>query len=216
MESLHPFEEAGLGKSPFLFAGLTKNVYSADPGHTQPGGSCCYCGQGIMWECHIKSSDGMFFTVGIDCVRKLERVDNQLVSDANRARLKRARQDREQARQDAHKARVREYEAKLQQQRERNGGRTDYEIETQAREAEFKAERDNLGEANKWLIDVLTKQRSTPFIESMIESLHHQPASLFSRRCRDILEDIYAKHHGRQNSKAYRQAVETFNQQIGD
>lgn len=68
---VHPFERAKLGKAPFHCTGVTVNWYvTAGGAHRQPGGSCDYCGTGILYEYHIKSSDGREFVVGSDCVAK--------------------------------------------------------------------------------------------------------------------------------------------------
>jgi hypothetical protein len=67
----HAFEKAGLGLYPFHCVGYAKNVYTAHPGAPeQPGGTCDYCGTGIMYEFHIISKDGKRFKVGSDCVCK--------------------------------------------------------------------------------------------------------------------------------------------------
>ncbi len=73
--TLHPFEKAGLGKAPFHCTAVTVNVYDSGAGslfgsHKQPGGSCDYCGTGIMYEYWIKGADGSQFKVGSDCVAK--------------------------------------------------------------------------------------------------------------------------------------------------
>ena len=83
LEVIHPFERAGLGKAPFRFDAMRENVYIACQGsQPQPGGTCDYCSNGIMYEYWIKSSDGRSFKVGCDCVRKLERADNRLIREA--------------------------------------------------------------------------------------------------------------------------------------
>jgi hypothetical protein len=70
--TMHPFEKAGLGKAPFRFAGMTKHSYQACPGApVQPGGSCDYCGTGIMYEYWVSGVDGSNFKVGCDCIIKL-------------------------------------------------------------------------------------------------------------------------------------------------
>lgn len=69
--TLHPFEKAGLGKAPFRCVGVTTNWYvTAGGAHRQPGGSCDYCGTGILYEYHIVGADGSKFVVGSDCVAK--------------------------------------------------------------------------------------------------------------------------------------------------
>src|SRR5688572_901771 len=70
MNTIHPFEKAGLGLAPFRFTGMSKNVISHGDGITQPGGTCDFCGEGIMWECYIRAADGKIFKVGNVCVAK--------------------------------------------------------------------------------------------------------------------------------------------------
>jgi hypothetical protein len=69
---LHKFEERGLGKAPFAYAGMSENWYVAHQGaQKQPGGSCDYCGMGIAYEFHVRSADGRQFKVGCDCIAKV-------------------------------------------------------------------------------------------------------------------------------------------------
>jgi hypothetical protein len=73
--TVHPFEKAGLGKAPFKCVAVTVNVYDSGAGslfgsYKQPGGSCDYCGTGIMYEYWITGADGSKFKVGSDCVAK--------------------------------------------------------------------------------------------------------------------------------------------------
>lgn len=73
-QTVHAFELAGLGKAPFRFLGLSREVYQAIPGDPecpiQPGASCDFCGQAIYNVCRILSADGRTFKVGCDCVAK--------------------------------------------------------------------------------------------------------------------------------------------------
>ena len=86
--AIHPFEKAGLGTAPFKYRGISEKVCSGQPNEQgisigyagQPAGMCDYCGTGIRYCCHIESADGKKFVVGTDCVMKLERADNELVS----------------------------------------------------------------------------------------------------------------------------------------
>jgi hypothetical protein len=77
---LHPFEKAGLGKSPFRVVAFTVKrgpittvsngvtVSVGSPG--QPMGSCHFCGTGIANVYVIESSDGVRSDVGCECVNK--------------------------------------------------------------------------------------------------------------------------------------------------
>ncbi len=68
---VHPFERAGLGKAPFRCVAVTTNWWVSGCGTVRkPGGSCDYCGTGILYEYHIVGADGSTFKVGSDCVAK--------------------------------------------------------------------------------------------------------------------------------------------------
>lgn len=82
---VHPFERVGLGKAPFRVAGYEKRVFYACPGAPmQCGGSCDYCGTGIVHTFIIVSADGKRFVVGSDCVAKTG--DRAMVREAGAAR----------------------------------------------------------------------------------------------------------------------------------
>jgi len=83
-ELIHPFEAAELGKAPFRFDGLTENVYSVTPGHSQPGGVCKFCGHSIRYEFWVVSTDGKRFDVGSECIRKVAAKGSPLRNAAER------------------------------------------------------------------------------------------------------------------------------------
>lgn len=64
----HRWEIAGLGVAPFVCTGMTEQRHDMGHGQSKPGGTCDYCGQGILYVFHIRSSDSRRFKVGIDCV----------------------------------------------------------------------------------------------------------------------------------------------------
>lgn len=69
---MHAFERAGLGKAPFRYVGMGVKTYQACQGAPiQPGGTCDYCGTGIMYCYGIKSADGKHSVVGCDCIAKV-------------------------------------------------------------------------------------------------------------------------------------------------
>ncbi len=69
--TIHRFEMAGLGKSPFHFTGtVTEKVFCVPGGSPKAGSSCDYCGTGIRYEFWVRSSDGNEFKVGCDCIHK--------------------------------------------------------------------------------------------------------------------------------------------------
>jgi hypothetical protein len=217
--TIHPFEEAGLGLAPFRFESLTESVRNVG-GCIQPTGHCHYCYTGIRYCCNIRSADGKRFVVGTDCVRKLNRFDNRMVSDVKRAEAKLARQKREEARKAKWEARQAEITAQLAAQRERNGDLTDAEVQQEAaakiaRESRDKVEAE-MNEQNGWILDVLMNVGyASDFVSGMIDKLRTTPLKNLSPRCIDIIAGIYAKRAGRRNSKAYDAALEEFETKAG-
>jgi len=63
----HAFEVAGLGKAPFKFIGVNENRLKSG----QPGGTCGYCWNGILYEYRIVSYDGKVSSVGCNCIEKV-------------------------------------------------------------------------------------------------------------------------------------------------
>lgn len=93
---VHPWEKVGLGRAPFRWLGVSHEVgpkvISHEGGVTfsvgapgQPMGSCAYCGQGIAEVHRIRSADGKEFTVGCDCVRRVNEPGSRVLTDAERA-----------------------------------------------------------------------------------------------------------------------------------
>jgi hypothetical protein len=187
--TIHAFEERGLGKAPFTF------VREIDSGSIKAGHTCDFCGTGIRYLEQIKSADGKVFHVGCECVCKTG--DKGLVDTVKRA----IRKARAQARYEKQRA---ESERLMAEQRERNGGKTDWEVKEAAR---VKAEQEAIAKCtaeNQWLIDVLTANSSVSgWKSSMIYDLKRHPVSWFSDRNQSIFADMYARQFGRANSKAY-------------
>lgn len=79
-ETIHAFEQAGLGKAPFRYIGMEHQDISygmAVVGHaggipitTKPGGTCAFCGTYIVNMFGVESADGNRFHVGCECIRK--------------------------------------------------------------------------------------------------------------------------------------------------
>lgn len=69
---IHKFEKAGLGKAPFRIVGFEQKTYQACLGAPmQVGGSCDYCGTGIVDMFWLRGIDnGEPFKVGSSCVYK--------------------------------------------------------------------------------------------------------------------------------------------------
>jgi hypothetical protein len=86
----HPFEKAGLGYAPFRCVGCRENWFEMPGFGRKPGGSCNYCGTGILYEYVIKDKNDKTFVVGCDCVEKT----GQQVEDFRKVRLQHARDRR--------------------------------------------------------------------------------------------------------------------------
>lgn len=203
--TIHPFEEAGLGLAPFRFTGMSENVINHGNGHMQAGGTCDYCYNGIRYEYWIASADGKRFKVGCDCVLKLERADNRLVTAVQRAKAQHAKAKREAARQAKWEAGRPAREAAARERAAR-------EAERLAAEQAANAERI---ERQGWLIDVLNRQPGD-FCASLAADLERREIASLSDRCVVILRDIYAKAiGGRRGSKAYAAAEAEFDAKAG-
>jgi hypothetical protein len=202
METIHAFENAGLGKYPFVLVGVSEKIHVAYPGATpQPAGTCDYCGTGIKICCHIQSADGKEFIVGSDCVAKTG--DEGLKKVITRT-INAQRSEKKLAAQRAARELV------LDGERERNGGKTDAEL-TQEENDRIKAE---VTTANKWLIDVLDQvPYASDFVAGIKSDLNYELAPSLSENVKRILSDIYAKtvtFGARRNSAEYNAATKDF------
>jgi hypothetical protein len=105
----HPFERAGLGTAPFRCVSVRTNWFTVPgcPEASKPGGSCQYCGTGILYEFVIKSADGREFVVGSDCVRRT----GAQVEGFREQRLQLARTQRATKRQERYTERRARWEA---------------------------------------------------------------------------------------------------------
>lgn len=120
-KQIHPFEKAGLGKAPFRCVGCRENWFVMPGFGQKPGGTCDYCGTGILYEYVIKSSDGAEFVVGSDCVMKCDREYGVApVAGFREERLKLARQKREVKEAGRRAAREAAYQAAKAQRIEDN------------------------------------------------------------------------------------------------
>ena len=109
METTHAFTESGMGKAPFTFIGV-------DEGST----GCAHCGTGIRIQCIVRSADGITSKVGTTCVAKTG--DKGLINKV-KSEINRRKREARFAKEEAHR------QAMLEEQRQRNGGLTDFELE---------------------------------------------------------------------------------------
>lgn len=207
-EKIHVFELADLGKAPFKCIGLysipSPTLAEANPDAYNNAlrdmpqgfrcGTCSYCGQPIMNNYLIKSSDGKTFSVGCECVMKT--YDNGMINKVKAIKSKLAREAREKKRMEQRKAEEAE-------QRKRNGGLTDWEIQVKKNE-EKRMEAIRIKETRiRLLSDLVERMRDGKggFRDSVAAGM--RDGDIPFGRGRDIACDILAKQCGRQNSKEY-------------
>jgi len=193
-EFTHKFTESGLGKAPFKFLGIMENAFDCGDGTTKAGGCCDHCGTGIRYEFHIMSADGVKSKVGSDCIKKSD--DSGLINIAKNEENKRRRAKNQEKREA-------ERVARLDAQRAKNGGLTDYEVQEKQHADRLEAER----VAKLPIIELLApladdmRDGQDGFRDSIAKTLEN--GDLPYGRGRSISLDILAKMVGRKNSKAY-------------
>lgn len=213
---IHVYETAKLGKAPFKHMGVYSIPSSSLAEHNVDAynyalkmmpkgyhcGICAFCGMPLTHNHLIKSSDGNTFSVGSECVTKSG--DSGLMTAAEYARKEVARKKRNQEKAKREKEREIRYQAKLQEQRERNGGLTDYEIEKKNQQDRKEKYRLMILPA----IDILKPYAERMadgkgrFRDSIAETL--KEGKLPYGNGFHITCDILAKQAGRSNSKAYK------------
>lgn len=212
----HPWMTAGLGNAPFVFIRMQENLYypcrdisggvntSVAP---VPGGTCAYCGQGIRYECVIKSADGKEFTVGQDCVQKVGQSKLTTAVEAARKKIERERKDaaREATRQ-----------AALQAQRDANGGLTDYELREKQRMERIDAEYKAMAPVREMLAPLAKNLKNGEFgfrdsIARQLEIGQLPRGNAFHLTC-----EILAKRAGRKGSEKYNAEFDRIEKVLND
>jgi hypothetical protein len=195
----HKFTDAGLGQAPFKFIGIQENAIKHANGHSQAGGCCDFCSTGIRWEHIILSADGKRSVVGSDCIRKVG--DAKLMKASDIAKKAALREKKEQARRD-------KWEAIQNEQRDRNGGLTDWEVENKRRqeiaEAEAAANREKAAKF-AGIADRLRDWKGG-FRDSVALGLDE--GRLPMGRGMDLMLEILAKQAGRKGSAKFEAELE--------
>ena len=161
-------------------------------------GTCDHCGMGILHHYILRDADRNYFSVGSECVNKLDDVENmdaveyQKRKHQKSLRMARAEVKREQKRLD--------HQAKLDQQREANGGLTDYELGEKRREDELMQKRRDNEEKFAYFIDYLGL--GNDFAGELAKGMRDNGQLPYGRG-RSIMLEMIAKTEGRKNSKAY-------------
>lgn len=206
---IHKWEAQGLGQAPFTCVGLyslparslaeyNPQAYQAELAQMPKGfdiGTCAVCGMALTNNFLIRTGCGRQFSVGCDCVKKAG--DAGLV-DAVQARKRAA--DREKRFQEREAERL----ARLQAQRERNGGLTDWEL--QEEQQKIREEAENALKLQKGqaiqrcvqpIVDAL-EAKPTPFTSDMVALL--VDGELPEGRALDICRSIYAEEYARKTT----------------
>lgn len=207
-ELIHKWELAGVGKAPFKVMGVYElpsislaehnpSAYNNQLAMMPKGyrcGSCMVCGTGLKVNYLMNDSLGNKFSVGCDCVGKSG--NSSLITKVKALKLQRAKEIRAEKRDIARLER-------LQQQRDINGGLTDYEVSEKKRARrleEERIERESRIEILEPIADLM-RDGKLGFRDSIADDLD-QGVIPYGRGL-DITIDVLAKIAGRRNSKAY-------------
>lgn len=214
-QDIHLFEHAGLGQAPFKLVGMY-SIPSPSLGEHNPAayqaalqamprdvsvGSCDYCGTPLTHNFIIRSHDGKKSVVGCDCVDK---VGDAGLRNAIKLQKSEARREARLAERQA------KFEAEQDEQRQRNGGKTDAELRHEAfaaREAALKAGLQDIADMLRPISDQLARANGG-FARDMTRILNSGEVNQLSRNMRNIALDIAAKQQSgsRKNSKAFNAA----------
>lgn len=208
-KTIHVFEDAGMGKAPFKLIGLY-SIPSSSLGATNPDaynnmlkampkgigiGSCAYCGTPLVHNFIIESACGKKSPVGCDCVAKTD--DKGLVKAIKLEKSRVNREKRQQEQKD-------KYDAMLNQQREKNGGLTDYEINNQ-KAMERKLARELALESVITFLEpflIALKHDGSSFSNDLYRQLSTGDMNVYPRAA-SIVKQITAKQAGRLGSKKF-------------
>lgn len=213
MTKAHPFELAGMGTGPYTYidtwsfpsphlaeqnpSAYTLAMQDAPRDLVGGCGTCSNCGRAITVVCIVQDGQGRKYGVGSDCISKTE--DKALCEPAAVAK---ARHERNVRRAAAEAKRIKRHEQWLKD----NAPRLEAErLAREAQEAAQKAKAVKVVEDFAPILAVLD-YRSQPgnFCSNMAAEL--RSGNVPGWHAADVTCDIFAKTHGRRNSKAYDEA----------
>lgn len=207
-DSIHIWEDAGIGVAPFFFRGYfttpSRSLQSANPSaydaamaslpQGYPKGSCSICGTAITNHFMVMDANGKKLVAGSSCINKSG--DKGLTT---KAKLAKRRHDQLLQFEEAETRR----QAALEQERLVNDGLTNYELEEKqradAQEARLAALEPIIKELEPYA-DRVADGRGA-FRDSVAESL--VKGELPKGRGLTIMIEILAREQGRRGSKAY-------------
>ena len=201
MAILHIFEQAGLGTAPFRYVDYFE----------KKGGFCDYCSHPITRHYGVQGTDGRTFYVGSECIFK--HGDEGLI-DTVKAKIREVDRERRRAKAEA-KAAIKRAE-KMAQEAEWRARLDKVNAIVDGKRAELIPQ---IQAATAWLTDVLDKHTRSNFCQELSCEIQVSFRTLSSRgynrsRVLPILKDIWAKDHGRGNSKAYLAAEDEFDRRV--
>lgn len=198
----HPFNNCGV--APFEYVGYAERLYY--PCHNidgsinnsvppMAGGTCAHCGTCIRHAYIIRDKNGKEFDVGSECVAKAglpPKILTAVKAEKNRQAAIKRQEKREADR-----------EARLQAQRDKNGGLTDWQLKQKQIDDEIQERKKRLAPIVAELKPYAESIRDGKqgFCDSIAETLER--GDLPRGRGLYIMIDILAKSKGRGNSKAY-------------
>ncbi len=210
-EVLHKHYEMGRGKYRLIgiWSAPSKAVLQANPrGYNNMMAerpkycrmSCDHCGTGILHHFIIEDEDKKRFSVGSSCIDKLGQIE--LVTAAQKLEKERQKKLREERAELKRQEQHAQYEAEIAQQRENNGGLTDWEVLTQEREQREEQNEEQFCTLSAPIVALLEKAGGN-FCEDMADSLAR--GVIPSGGAKRIVIEVMAKQKSgaRKNSKAY-------------
>ena len=213
-----------MGKAPYKYVGLwsspSKALLESNPNaynnSVAARPKCCHytcdhCGMPIEHHYMVQDAEGKRFSVGCECIRKMNDVQKMTKAEADKKahdrKLRKARADKKRE-----EKRIAQ-EAELQSQRDANGGLTDWELKEKIRQDAIEAERNANFKDAEYFITAL--KASGSFARDLAESFYRR--SLPKGRGVNITLDMVAKYYsgakqarGAKYDAAYIEADEKF------
>ncbi len=205
-QTMNKWEKQGLGKAPFRLVGMfslpsralleaNPTAYNNEMALMPRGfhiGSCGVCSISLINNFLIKSACGQKFSVGCDCVKKTG--DTVIIDQVKEKKKAIAKAKRDAKR----KAEFEKREAKIQQeladQREKNGGLTNDELEKQNR-IDLQNRKQYKMQCILSPVIAALEEKNGGFAEDMIDSINRakMPTSGALAICAKIYGAYYAK-----------------------
>jgi hypothetical protein len=210
-EKAHPFEIAGMGVGPYVWAGFYEmpnvaedsaanfacgNPYTDAPKLKAGLGTCACCGMAIVNVCIVKDANGDLWGVGSDCV---EKCDDPSLGDKAKIEIARKQRRQRQARADKQReARRVEFGAKIATDSRALPGETNAQLQARLN-SEWQAQQQAAKLAQEaraaQLADILPHLSGNDFYTSLGNQLRIGP--LTERQAHYALKAVFGRGHNR-------------------